>query len=77
MRTYDEMVRSAFAVRHAMMKKGQDTQHGKFFVTDMERMLILDQPPFMVSTLSIARDRICGLKIELISTAPQEGDEHG
>ena len=65
-RTYDEMIRSALGVRHAMLKKGHRTEHGKFFVTEHERLVILDRPPFHQPLLSEKRDRICGLKIEVI-----------
>jgi hypothetical protein len=78
MRTYDEMTRAALATRHAMLKKGQDPEGGKFFVTERERLVLLDMPSFMNPLMSQKRDRICGLKIQVISDGPpvdgSEGD---
>lgn len=70
MRTYDEMARAALSTRHAMLKKGQDPKDGKFFVTERERLVLLDMPPFMNPLMSEKRDRICGLKVEVISDGP-------
>lgn len=68
MRSFDEMARSALAVRCAMLNKEQDTKHGRFFVTSDELMVLRAQPPFNHLLMDPPRTRLCGLKLMVIET---------
>lgn len=69
-RSYQEIVNAALEVRAGLRAKGHDPLLGKFFVTEREKLLVLDHPPFMVPVLNLERDRICGLKLEVITDEP-------
>lgn len=73
------MVRAALSVRKDLIDKGRDPSAGKFFCSEHEKLTILDQPPFMVLPLNVERDRIAGLKIEVIEDGPPDNsrDQHG
>lgn len=72
-RSYDEMYIAALEQRQKMIDEGRDPKDGIFICSEREKLFILDKPPFINYELSASRDRICGLKIELIDGTSADG----
>lgn len=66
MRTYEQLYEAAQTQYQEAIDEGRDPKGDQFLVSEQERLLILDQPPFNRYELSAARHTMFGMLITVI-----------